>query len=188
VSRDAELLRVLADSWGRAAALAGDHLACRPGCTPCCIGPFPITSLDAERLREGLRGLAPETREAVVGRARADVAAMRASFPGDLDAGALGGDDDAIESFLSEHGERPCPALDPASGTCVVYAHRPVSCRTFGPPTRIGGEDLPPCRLCFATAGPAEIERCRVEPDPAGIEDALLDDGTETLVAFALAG
>lgn len=183
---DADLLRILHDSWARAEALAGGHLACRPGCTPCCVGPFPITSLDAERLREGLRLLAPERRAEVVDRARADVAAMRGSFPGDPDAGALGGDDEAIESFLSEHGERPCPALDPASGTCVLYAHRPVSCRTFGPPTRIGGEDLPPCRLCFTTAGASEIERCRVEPDPEGVEDALIEEGTETIVAFAL--
>ena len=186
--RDADLLRVLEASWSRAAALAGEHLACRPGCTPCCIGPFPITSLDAERLREGLRLLAPDRRAEVLDRARADVAAMRGTFPGDRDAGVLGGDDDAIESFLSEHGERPCPVLDPASGTCVLYAHRPVSCRTFGPPTRIGGEDLPPCKLCFTTASPAEVERCRVEPDPDGIEEALLHDGTEMLVAFALAG
>lgn len=25
-----------------------------------------------------------------------------------------------------------CPLLDPASGACPVYAHRPVACRTYG--------------------------------------------------------
>jgi Fe-S-cluster containining protein len=186
VSRDGELLRILDASWTRAVALAGDHLACRPGCTACCIGPFPITALDAERLCDGIRRLDPATRNAVIERAREDVAAMGPTFPGDPAEGWLEGDDEAIEAFLLLHGERPCPALDPASGRCLVYEHRPVSCRTFGPPTRIGSEDLPPCGLCFSAADAGEVERCRVEPDPDGVEESLLEDGRETLVAFVL--
>jgi hypothetical protein len=59
---------------------------------------------------------------------------------------------------------------------------------------RVGAEDLPPCRLCFVGAGQAEVERCRVEIDPDGIEDRLLrrlhrvgePAAAETLVAFAI--
>ena len=29
-----------------------------------------------------------------------------------------------------------CPALDPATGRCDVYAWRPMTCRVFGPPVR----------------------------------------------------
>jgi hypothetical protein len=54
--------------------------------------------------------------------------------------------------------------------------------------------DSPPCRLCFLSASPEEIERCRVEPDAAGLEDAILvrleadfGDRGETVVAYALA-
>ncbi len=54
---DALFLRTLDGRLGVAARLAGDRLACRPGCTPCCIGPFPITPLDAARLADGLREL-----------------------------------------------------------------------------------------------------------------------------------
>jgi hypothetical protein len=51
------------------------------------------------------------------------------------------------------------------------------------------GDTPPPCRLCFLTAAPEEIERCRVTADPGGIEEELLSkiDEPDTIVAFALA-
>jgi Fe-S-cluster containining protein len=72
-----------------------------------------------------------------------------------------------------------------------MYQYRPMSCRTFGLPVRFGGEALPPCALCFNTASPEEIEHCRVEPDPNGLENRILDTlpgggHGETLVAFVL--
>jgi len=33
---------------------AARHLACRVGCTACCIGPFDITAMDASHLARGL--------------------------------------------------------------------------------------------------------------------------------------
>ena len=73
---------------------------------------------------------------------------------------------------------------------CVPSA----DCRTYGPPILIGAEPLPPCRLCFEGSAPEEIERCRVEPDPPGMEGAVLEgmsdlDGEdrETVIAHALA-
>jgi Fe-S-cluster containining protein len=87
----------------------------------------------------------------------------------------------------------PCPVLDPAAQTCDLYAHRPVSCRTYGPPVRFNGEDLPPCRLCFTASGLQQIEACRVEPDRDGLEGAILDrlkrgdgDSRETLIAWGV--
>ncbi len=69
-----------------------------------------------------------------------------------------------------------------------------MSCRTYGPPVRIGGERLAPCRLCFVGASAAEVERCRIEIDPEGLEDRRLDElhavgfpNGEKLVAFVLA-
>ncbi len=56
-----------------------------------------------------------------------------------------------------------------------------------------GGENLPPCRLCFTHATPETIESCRVTPDRLGIEDAILKrlrrdggDESETIVAYAV--
>jgi len=59
---------------------------------------------------------------------------------------------------------------------------------------RIGSKSLPPCRLCFDGAPPDTVERCRVEPDPEGIERAIVgrleragDGEWETIIAFAVA-
>jgi Fe-S-cluster containining protein len=95
------------------------------------------------------------------------------------------------DPYFAGHAGLPCPVLDPATGTCDLYAHRPLSCRTFGPPVRFGDSDLPPCRLCFQGAGADEIAACRVEPDPHGVEDRLVlrfQAEDETLIAFAVSG
>src|ERR1043165_6004680 len=71
---DRDLLEVIDDAIAEAVRRAGDRLACRPGCTGCCHGPFPINGLDAARLRQGLAELAvraPERAAALVERARA---------------------------------------------------------------------------------------------------------------------
>jgi Fe-S-cluster containining protein len=105
----------------------------------------------------------------------------------------LSDDDAAQEAYFEAHGPAPCPALDPASGACDLYAHRPLSCRTYGLPVRIGPEDLPPCPLCFTAASAARVESCRVTPDPDDAARVTLreveerDGAGDTVVAFALA-
>jgi len=197
------LLRADADLTGAvdaviagAARRAGPQLVCRAGCSECCIGPLPITRLDAWRLREGLEALrqSDPARAAVIQeRARAAVERLRQDFPGDAERGLLRGDEQAEDRLLERHSDMPCPVLDPATQTCDLYAHRPISCRTYGPPVRFNGQDLPPCRLCFTTAAPEAVEASRVEPDKDGLERAILqrlkrDDGEsrETLIAWAV--
>jgi len=181
---DADLLRVLDAYWDTAVARAGGHLACRPGCTECCLGPFPITALDAARLAAGLAALAdsdPARAAAVVERARAADAVVGEPLPED---------DDEREAFLTRHAAVPCAALDPTSGQCDLYDHRPVTCRAFGPPVRVGEQLLDPCRLCFTAASSEEIESARLEPDPDDLEGKILatmaDGSSETLVALAI--
>lgn len=194
---DSALLRRADAALALGARRAGAGLACRVGCTECCLGPFPITWLDARRLASGLRALAvrePRRAQAVRDRARAAVRRMARGFPGDAASGRLGEDEEARERFFDRHGSLPCPALDPGSGACEVYDARPLTCRSYGPPVRIGDEDLPPCRLCFVGARPEQVERCRVEIDPEGEEDGLLQrlhrtglpGAVETVVAYAL--
>lgn len=150
-AEDRRFLRVLESNLAEGARIAGDRLACRIGCTDCCVGSFPITQLDARRLRRGwltLRDANPLRASAVLAR---------------------------VERVVAEHDvEGPCPALNPGTGACDLYDFRPVTCRTFGPPVRIGDDDLPPCRLCFTTASPAEIEAARVTIDPEADEHAML--------------
>jgi len=195
---DRKLLRVLDRDLARAAELAGSWLRCAPGCTACCIGPFPITRLDARRLGGGMAHMQarePSRAQAVRERARSAVATLRDGFPGDAGSGRLVDDTARLDVFFAHHRGLACPALDPSSGHCELYTFRPVTCRTYGPPVRFGDHEAPPCDLCFHGATRREIERCRIAPDRTGIEEAILrrvcgsaDEDWETLVAFALAG
>jgi Fe-S-cluster containining protein len=189
---DGRLLRVLDEGFRAAAATAGSWLACAPGCHACCIGPFPISGVDARRLAAGLDALArrdPERARRVVTRARASATHLAPGFPGDVARARLDPDPSACDAYFERHAAVPCPVLDPATGRCDLYDARPVPCRVHGPPLRYGDELVPPCELCFRGAPAAVVEACRHEPDPDGLEETLLaGDEDETLVAFALAG
>lgn len=196
VRADRDVVATIDAALLRASRLAGPNLACRPGCSECCIGPFPITRLDASRLRRGLEELRerdPQRAAAIAERARLTVERMAKDFPGDRTTGRLSGDEADEDGFFEAQSAEPCPVLDPATQTCDLYVHRPVSCRTYGPPVTFGGQDLPPCRLCFQGAAKETIEACRVEPDPGGLERAVLGrlergDGEagETVIAYAV--
>ena len=192
-AEDRRLLALVDAALERARASAGTHLVCQSGCTPCCFGPFAITQLDAWRLREGLRALAvtePGRAAGVHERAAAAVARQAPAFgPGQEGVFATEAEEERFyETFASD----PCPALDPDSGACTVYAWRPVACRTYGPPVRMHGDDLPPCPLCFKRAAREEIEAAR-QTIEAGHVQAPLTDRVEretgrrgmTTIAFA---
>lgn len=195
---DTELVQIMDAALADAARRAGAWLVCREGCTPCCHGAFAINALDAERLRAGMdaiRGGDPELAAVLEERARAWIAEHGASFPGDLKTGAIGESEADREAFEEFANDAPCPALDPVTGRCDVYAWRPMTCRVFGPPVRMGeGDALGCCELCFHGATEAEIAACEM-PVPHDLEERLLgelSDGTpsarETVVAYALLG
>ena len=167
-SGDQALLQVVDAALAEAARKSGLWLVCRPGCTQCCLGPFPITPLDARRLRLGLAAL--EARDP-----------DRAAHLRERARQARSADDE------------PCPALAPETGLCELYAARPITCRAFGPPVRCGSEAVGVCELCYQGASDAEIAACEVDIDPDDLESALLKELAETsgargdtLVALAL--
>ncbi|MGC8915576.1 MAG: YkgJ family cysteine cluster protein [Thermoanaerobaculum sp.] len=192
-AQDRKLLALYRQAWDEGAARAGGHLTCRLGCTECCKGVFEISGLDAWRLRRGLAQLAardPEKAREVADRAREQWALLAPHFPGDPHTGNLGHDDLATHAFGERFSHVPCPVLDPATGACLLYETRPLSCRSFGLPCRLGEEVLPPCRLNFVTATPAEVEAATVAFDPEDREGellALLGNPPDTVVAAALA-
>ena len=185
---DAELILIVDAAMVEAARRSGAWLACRPGCCQCCVAPFAITQLDAIRLQGGLADLEvhdPERAARVRHRAQAAVERMRREFPADPLGNAL------IQDEAAE--DEPCPALDPATGTCDLYTARPITCRTFGPAVRFATDSLAVCELCYQGASDAEIAACAVAVDPDSFEDELLRNleragqAGDTVVAFALA-
>jgi Fe-S-cluster containining protein len=194
-ARDAELVQIMDASLAEAGRRAGTFLACRVGCTQCCHGAFAINALDAARLRAGmaeLRATNPALAAEIERRARAWLAEHGPKFPGDRNSGALGSSVEDQARFEDFADDAACPALDPATGRCDVYAWRPMTCRVFGPPVRAAGEDgaegLGHCELCFTGAMPAQVAACEM-PVPHELEAELLDEigsPAETIVAFAL--
>ena len=195
ISGDQKLIRIVDSALADAARRSGEWLACRPGCTQCCVGVFSISQLDAARLQKGLAELQrhdPQRAESVRDRARDAVRRLSSDFPGDPVTGILHEDENAQKRFEDFANDEPCPVLDPQTGLCELYDSRPMTCRVFGPPVR-SEEGLGVCELCFQGATDEEIAACEMKPDPGGLETKLIEElekktGAKgsTIIAFCL--
>ena len=194
---DKKLVQIVDVALAEAALKSGPWLVCRPGCTQCCVGPFAISPLDASRLEKGLQELArtdPVRAARVRERIAESVARLTPDFPGDPVTGLLFDDPKSEVAFDDFANDEVCPALDPMHGTCDLYAWRPMTCRTFGPPVRSGPEGgLAVCELCYHGASKTEIAACEMVPDPDHLEEKLLLQMAKsgavsgnTIVAFSL--
>jgi Fe-S-cluster containining protein len=182
----------VADAYQR----GGAHLVCRPGCSQCCIGVFPIAHEDAARLRAGLVALDqtdPQKAARIHARVAAALTRLDPWFPGNLTTGILNEDYEASILFEEFANDEPCPALDLDHGTCDLYDARPILCRTFGPPMRTEEGNLATCELCFIHASTEEIAAAALDPTIPDQEEASNEAFNaahnlhgETLVAYAL--
>ena len=170
-----KLVQIVDAALASAVSRSREHLACRAGCSQCCHGVFEISALDAARLREGLA----ETEASVAERVRERVVAAQAKlgpfFPGDISTGVLTGMEEEIELFEEWAHAEPCPALDPESQTCDLYEHRPILCRTFGPPILNDPEDreagLAICELCFTDTTDEDIAAAEMDSSFRGLQE-----------------
>jgi len=192
---DKALIQIIDAALADTAQKSGEWLACRPGCTQCCVGVFAINALDAARLQAGLAEMeksdaarAARIRE----RARASRGRLTAGFPGNLRTGVLDESDEAEERFAEFGNEEVCPVLDPETGLCGLYDARPMTCRTFGPPVQSEG-GLGVCELCYHGATDEEIAACEMVVDADDLESELVRKVEKTggprgrtIVAWAL--
>jgi Fe-S-cluster containining protein len=191
-----DLIQIVDAALASATARSGPHLVCRPGCTQCCIGVFPIAHEDAARLRDGLEHLTqtdPEKSHRIQVRVKESLTRLDPWFPGDVATGILSEDDDQTTLFEEFANDEPCPVLDPATGTCDLYESRPILCRTFGPPMRTPEQNLATCELCYIHATTKEIAACELDPAIAALQEARNEAFNtahnlhgETLIAYAL--
>jgi Fe-S-cluster containining protein len=191
-TEDSLLVQIMSAAFADAAQRAGERLVCRQGCTQCCHGVFALNPLDALRLRSGmdiLRATEPALAAEIEHRAGMWIVEHQPDFPGDSQTGLLGTSQFDRERFEGFANEAPCPALDPETGRCDVYEWRPMTCRIFGPPVRMGeGDALGHCELCFKGASEAEVAACEMTV-PFDLESELLEEiptKSETVVAYAL--
>lgn len=105
------LQQLHADIDARVASIRADHpdWLCRQGCASCChrLAEIPrLSEAEWTLLAEGVAALPAELQMSI----RRDVAALA---------------DDAVRPIV-------CPMLDRATGSCRVYAYRPIACRSYG--------------------------------------------------------
>jgi Fe-S-cluster containining protein len=190
------LIQIVDAALADATQRSGPHLVCKPGCTQCCVGVFPIAQQDAARLREGLEALTqtdPSRAARLQTRVVDSLTRLDPWFPGDRTTGILAEDYEQTMLFEEFANDEVCPVLDPTTGTCDLYTHRPILCRTFGPPMRTEENSLATCELCYITASTEEIAACELDPTIPELETCSNDAFNtthnthgETLVAYAL--
>ena len=181
---DQELIQIVDAALADAVHRSGEWLACKPGCSQCCVGVFAISQLDAHRLRQGLSQLDPEKAARVRERVASTLNTLQDGFPGDFAGGTVDEDDPRFEDFGNEI---VCPVLDPETKTCDLYTARPMTCRTFGPALR-NAEGIGTCELCFVGATEREITAALMDDSFFAEEEQLSEQlGAEaTTVALAL--
>lgn len=112
---------------------------CKSGCADCCHAVFGLFLIEAAYLRREFGLLSRKEREAAFARGDAadrDLERLRQR----LDAFQ---DDPMMQSYTMARERIRCPLLD-EQDRCILYAHRPITCRVYGIPTAIQGK----ARVC----------------------------------------
>ncbi len=141
-----------------------DRIACARGCSACCRGLFDITVLDALYLKRGFDRLSLQEKERIQQRGATRLAGLNARYPGFASPWILNGVPEAgWDRIMPEDDQERCVLLSDA-GTCLVYDHRPMTCRLNGiPQIEVDGEWLSDewCSLNFTEKDPGKIEDLR---------------------------
>lgn len=187
---DERFLAQLEAAFDDSARRSGPWLLCRAGCNQCCSGTFAISMLDRDRLQQGFDALVRSDAaraKRMQHRVHAYRASLSADYPGDPQTGILYEDEASQEQFEDFANDAVCPVLDPSTGTCDLYAARPVTCRVFGPPVR-HEDGLGVCELCFQGATEATVEAAEMVLPAPEIEATLTASlgSATTTIGFGL--
>jgi Fe-S-cluster containining protein len=141
-----------------------DLIACRNGCSACCRGLFDITLLDAFYLRRGFVELPDPTKNELVGKASHRLEQLSLINPAFVDPWLLNGiPEGEWDALMPEEDETPCLLLSETGG-CLIYDHRPMTCRLNGIPLiDVSGEELFDewCTLNFTQKNPRQLADLR---------------------------
>lgn len=163
IQRYQELLSSV-DTWFAGCKSAyGERIRCAAGCSACCRGLFDITLLDAFLLQRGIARLSVENRAVIRARAEDRLGRLQSELPGLRHPYLLNHLPDELWTEMPEDDETPCFLLG-EDGACLVYAQRPMICRTHGLPNiDRGGENFSDlyCTLNFAGENPLLLEGLR---------------------------
>jgi Fe-S-cluster containining protein len=163
------------------------QMQCGKGCTACCYGLFDISMKDAAAVAQGFHELSPELQERVRAKAteihRAVIEPVAdASMPA-----RFSEDDPRIDEIVEAANSPACPFLGDA-GECLIYEHRPLSCRLEGVPMVDVHDGLfgDWCELNF-TEGVSKEAMTDLQLDYDAINDATENSGDVTFIASVIA-
>jgi len=167
------------DSWFAGAAESHpEQIRCGQGCSGCCRALFDITLLDALFLQQSFAGLPPEVRRKVLTKAERRVAELRRQWPELAHPYLLNHrPEEEWQELMPEDDETPCVLLD-SEGRCLVYEHRPMTCRLHGLPLiDVSGEVMHDewCTENFTDVDPLALAGLQGEFDRFFREEVRLD-------------
>jgi len=118
----------------------GSCMKCEPHCSDCCHAVFGLFLIEAGYLREQFDRLTDEEKGAALLRCeRAEKNLERLQNMLQAHEG-----DPQMQAYVISRERIPCPLLNEHQD-CILYAHRPITCRVYGIPTKIQGK----ARACW---------------------------------------
>jgi Fe-S-cluster containining protein len=134
LSEYADLLAEIDRWFARCQTSQPEHIHCASGCSGCCRGLFDITLLDAALLQQGFALLPDEIRRTVLQKSQQRRDHLQSIWPEFAPPFVLNyRTEEDWEALMPDDDETPCVLLD-ANGRCLVYNHRPMTCRLHGLP------------------------------------------------------
>lgn len=144
--RLSQLLRsyeLLADRADQAfAAMTEEHgesVRCQQRCSDCCHAVFGLFLIEAAYIHDHFHRLDPEVQKAALLRCNEMERGLRRLEK----KMQLHEEDPQMQNYIMAAERIRCPLLDQEQD-CVLYTHRPITCRVYGIPTRIQGK----ARVC----------------------------------------
>jgi Fe-S-cluster containining protein len=118
----------------------GACIKCEPHCSDCCHAVFGLFLIEAAYLKEQFDKLTDEEKRAALLRCeRAEKSLERLQNMLQAHEG-----DPQMQAYVMSRERIPCPLLNELQ-ECILYPHRPITCRVYGIPTKIQGK----ARVCW---------------------------------------
>ncbi len=158
------LLREVDGWFAESANNHRDRVGCRRGCSACCRGLFDITLLDALYARRGFELLSESVKSGVRVKALSRLNESAERLPGFSSPWLLNSFPESLwDNLMPEDDPTPCVLLSDG-GECLIYDHRPMTCRLNGIPLiDVDGEELFDdwCTMNFIDRDPAGLPGLR---------------------------
>ena len=129
------LARRADEAFGKVRKAYPSCVNCRPHCSDCCHAVFGVFPIEAEVLRRRFDALPKKTRRLALLRADSAERELRKIEI----RMRMSEDDPQLKAMVLAKTRVSCPLLSETQ-ECILYPHRPITCRVYGIPTAIEGK------------------------------------------------